>query len=650
MRIRTAIVASAILSASRAICAADSPPATAGVYEDRVISASDLPPLQDEDAANADTAGPPRAIRVETGLADTRYGSTSRNEAAISTSGYWDTLSWGSWSIDGVLRSGDSNFGGSGNSLTLWQRRMPFADGWFADNGIGVVNTPALPLMRNGYRFALPITTIEGIETDWSSRGGPEIQAAIGEPGYFLGGHWSAFQSTGGQYGSASIQWPWSTQATGSIAVIDERNVLPWSSNSLLGPQNNTSRIDAQSVYAATAWEMAASRFQANLLVGKNGQGGSQVGGWLDASTDFDNYRQHYGVFRLDPDLTFGAQPFSNDLEGAYYRIDYQRAQWNWSAGLDEVRSISGNGLDGSYLTSALRYQMRPWVSLGGDATVKVGAGGAYSGSVYLDWLSRAGESRIQLQQARDSDGKQSDQLTLNHTLPTSEGTQFSVAVSFASIDSAYGGKTRSESLAMIGSYALGNSLSLDGNIRWTRGQGPEGQHGLDGNFSLNWRLNRNWSLAATYYQSEATQRSVFVIDPITQSTPFVSLPGTRAYSLLLRYEWHAGSPFAVLGASVGGVGSISGSVFLDANGNGRRDAGEAGAANVTVVVDGRYSSRTDASGRFEFQGVGAGEHTVSIIPDNLPLPWALEERASRMSVIVKPRGNAVLEIAAKRQ
>ena len=68
----------------------------------------------------------------------------------------------------------------------------------------------------------------------------------------------------------------------------------------------------------------------------------------------------------------------------------------------------------------------------------------------------------------------------------------------------------------------------------------------------------------------------------------------------------------------------LPGVVFLDANNNGHADAGEAGAPNVTVVLDGRFSVQTDANGRFAFPVVATGHHIIVVVPDNLPLPWTL--------------------------
>ncbi|MEP7044598.1 MAG: hypothetical protein ABI843_16145 [Dokdonella sp.] len=653
MRVGAGVAATLILSLGGAVAmgAETVSVAAAPAYQDRVISASDLAALpDDQESTDIDPSGLPRGWRVETGVADTHYGDRDGHEAGLAVSGFRDTLSWGSWSIDALLHSGNSSDGGNGSSFTVWQRQMPFADGWSADNGLGVVNAPLLPLMRNSYRFTLPTSVMAGIETDWRQQGGPQIQGAFGEPGFYQGSHWADFQATGGQLAQVGVQLPWSSSMSSSLAAIGEHDVAPWwlaSDQAATG--GPAARIDAQSLYAATAWRGDSTQLQANLLAGSISGGSTRTGLWLDAQTVSERYQQHYGVFRLEPDLSWGALPFTNDIEGGYYRVDFQRAQWLWSAGLDEVRSISGTGVDGSYLNGAVRYQTRPWLAVGGDLTLKPGSDSAYSGDVFLDWRTRWGSSRLQFQQAQDNQDRQSRQVTWDQSLPTRENVHLSVSAAFATVDSTFGGTTRSASLATYGSYQLGDRWSLDGNVRWTRGDGPEGQHGFDGSLGLNWRFARAWSLSANYYESHAAQRSPFVIDPISQAAPFVSLPTTWAYSLLLRYEFRAGSPPAVPGGSAGGVGALAGSVFLDANGDGRRDAGEAGAANLTVVLDGRYSVRTDASGHFDFAQIAAGEHRLKILPDNLPLPWQLDEKSASVVVMVKPRSDVQVDIAARR-
>ena len=86
----------------------------------------------------------------------------------------------------------------------------------------------------------------------------------------------------------------------------------------------------------------------------------------------------------------------------------------------------------------------------------------------------------------------------------------------------------------------------------------------------------------------------------------------------------------------------------LDANDDGRRDANETGVANVTVLLDGRFSARTDVQGRFEFPLVSAGKHTITVMPDNLPLPWVVGGDGKR-EIMVSTRETTMIDLAASK-
>ena len=77
-----------------------------------------------------------------------------------------------------------------------------------------------------------------------------------------------------------------------------------------------------------------------------------------------------------------------------------------------------------------------------------------------------------------------------------------------------------------------------------------------------------------------------------------------------------------------------------------RRDANESGAANVTILLDGKFSTRTDSQGKFEFPLVAAGTHAISVIADNLPLPYFVGGTEKRQ-VIVRTRETTSLDIAS---
>jgi hypothetical protein len=68
----------------------------------------------------------------------------------------------------------------------------------------------------------------------------------------------------------------------------------------------------------------------------------------------------------------------------------------------------------------------------------------------------------------------------------------------------------------------------------------------------------------------------------------------------------------------------------------------------VTVVLDGRYSVQTDARGRFSFSAVATGHHVISVVQDNLPLPWTLVNEG-RTELVVTTRDRTDISIGAQR-
>ena len=79
------------------------------------------------------------------------------------------------------------------------------------------------------------------------------------------------------------------------------------------------------------------------------------------------------------------------------------------------------------------------------------------------------------------------------------------------------------------------------------------------------------------------------------------------------------------------------------------RGAAELPAANVTVVLDGRFAVRTDSLGNYAFPDVAVGRHTISVVADNLPLPWSFEEADAARTVEVEVRRSVRVDIGARR-
>jgi hypothetical protein len=98
-----------------------------------------------------------------------------------------------------------------------------------------------------------------------------------------------------------------------------------------------------------------------------------------------------------------------------------------------------------------------------------------------------------------------------------------------------------------------------------------------------------------------------------------------------------------------GGAGSLGGTVFYDANSNGKREASEGGVPNITIILDRRYVTRTDTQGRYEFSAVAEGNHLLEISSDNVPLPWSPQQR-DPVGVEVEVRAAAVKDFAVQRE
>ena len=214
---------------------------------------------------------------------------------------------------------------------------------------------------------------------------------------------------------------------------------------------------------------------------------------------------------------------------------------------------------------------------------------------------------------------------------------------------------SRTMTLATYGGFDLTDAFSIDGTLRWSRSEGDDASsggdaNGLDLNLGWRWRIASRWTLLGNLSESRGSRRSPFALDPLTNQPVFGTLPHDRAVYVSLRYDYSAGRARQVLGGAPGAAsGRITGSVFLDENADGVHSASEQPAANITIVLDDRYSVRTDDQGRFVFERVSVGAHSVEAIPDNLPLPWSIDDERARRRVHVDVRGDASVEIGAQR-
>jgi hypothetical protein len=605
-------------------------------FQDRLIDASSLPPSHDDSADfsyNAD--GQPRSWRIEAFGSNINSGGVSRHESGLSFGGRYDTADYGALSVDGTFRNALNS-----SLFTVWQRGLAFDNDWRANNALGMLNTPTIELSRSQYRFFLPTFPVAGVQSEWLHDGDLQIQASIGEPGTFNGLRVSGFSRLGGRVVTGGVQWIVAPKWLAGIQFVDVQGV---SSN--LDSTAADAKTSARSWYASTSWQGVNSHLQLNLVDSEFAKSAHRNGIWLDGETSDGRYRHNYGLFRIDPHLVWGYLPFIEDTLGGYYRVNYQSQQWLWTAGVDSVSSVSGRGVDGIYGTANIRYQVNRSLGIGGGATVRRATDSAEAAFAFIDKQSSFGTTRAQLDVAT-SGTQRNRQITLDHAWPVEAGLRLSTTLSLAR-------ETTSEkrithlNVGINGGFDLSNNLSVEGNVHWLSDRDVGSSRGTSANLSLNWRISSRWSMLMTYYDNRFEQAPVLSVASLIPTPLFAPVVKDRAVFLTLRFEDRAGTPLIPLGGAPGsGAGNIVGYLYFDANDNDRRDASETGAANVTILLDGRFSTRTDNQGKFEFPLVAAGTHAIRVIPDNLPLPYFVAGDDKRQ-VVVRTRESTMVEIAA---
>ena len=612
-------------------------PELAVAYEDRLIDTGTLPALPDDTVAfSYNAVGQPRSWRIEGFANSISSDGVSRRENGLNFGARYDTADYGALSIDGTFRNGFNS-----SLFTLWQRGLAFDNDWRANNGIGMLNTPAIDLMRNQFRFYLPTFPVAGVQTEWLHANDIQLQASVGEPGAFNGTRIAGFSGLGGTVFTGGAQWVVAPQWLLGLQFADVRGV-----NSGLDITSADAKTSSRSWIGSAAWQDRDSRAQLNFLSSEFGQNPHKNALWFDGETRDGHYRHNYGLFRLDPGIVWGYLPFADDSLGGYYRVNYQSQQWLWSAGLDSVSSISGRGVDGIYATGSIRYQINRSLGIGGGATVRHARDPAEAAYAFIDKQSRLGTTRVQLDVAATAGAQRSQQIVIDHAWPAEAGLRLSTSLSLARETSPVASVKRAN-FGVNGGFDLTNNLTLEGNAHWliTRDSGTT--RGTYANVSLNWRISPRWSMAMTYYDNRREDPPVLSVASLIPVPLFAPVVRDRSVFLILRYEDRAGTPLAPLGGAPGsGAGNIVGYLFLDANDNDRRDANETGAANVTILLDGRFSTRTDSQGKFEFPLVAAGTHAISVIADNLPLPYFVSGPDKRQ-VVVRTRESTLVEIAA---
>lgn len=630
-------------------------------YQDSYIGGGSLAPdVSKGYTESSDVSGLARSVEiggVASALSSRESGSsTNVRENGIVAKSQWETVAYGTWSLDASARTGGSGLGpseqGQGGVVTLRQRGMPFDGDWQADNALGDINTPNISLARLQPRFYLPTSPMQGLISEWRGPEGLQLVAGGGVPGFFDGIEVPDFRTLHGSTATAGAEWSPASHWTVGGQVIEAHGVNP----SIGAVVDGAALITSSTELLTAAWADHGEHLQFNLLDGDVRGKANAVGGWVDGSITQGRIQQNAGVFRIDPNMTWGNQVISDDMQGAYYRLDYLSRQWLADVGIDEVRSVSGRGASTTFISGDARYQMsRDW-GIGSVANISRTDGNTnWSLGGYVDHVNAWGTGRAQADLAEVEAGRDIT-LAVNQTWSTPAGMRLSTSTSIERISGAViNGIVEDGTIFGVAAFGGGQfttRLRVEGNVNWATAVQGRAAPAVSANVSLIYRVSQNWEVLATYYDSQTGSFTpLTVFSPLTPPVATAAVPAFKEQGvfLTLRYKRAAGSSFAPLGGARGsGSGEIAGVVFLDANHNGQLDAGEGGAPNVTVVLDGRYSVQTDTTGRFTFPVVATGHHVITVISDNLPLPWALINEG-RTEFDVSTRDRTQISIAAQR-
>lgn len=588
-------------------------------YQDRVLE--DLPPdpPQLEQGAARDLSGWPRMVRVESRWRKDSNNELARNHQTPYLYGLLETPSHGTFSVDGEIGP-DRGLG----LLTLRHSDMPIANGWWASHEAGLIYTPAVPLSRKPSRVYVPSAFVRGVKGEWMQRGDEFLaQASMGEPGWIDGLANSEFRSHGGRRVTAGLQWgalnapsP-SSAAWGTAVQLESGQSLSMAPTGWAGDQQTSDRQDVNSVFLAARHESPQQRFQVNALRSqRNAEHASANGLWMDSGWGTDRRQHNAGLYWLEPGLNWAGLPMTNNLAGIYARSAWQERQWSAEGSIDWLRSIEQPQHQGYYATGTARWRVNKLHQIGAGLSVRRYTGAGWSTFLDWRWKNPWGLSGIRWNQSNLDAQPREQQLTIDQDWQLIRG--WSLASSFS--------LTRADRQTHMGAgLNLSMPVSTYASARASLNSAMSGANGRHLNLALgvNWRLMRDWELDTQYtrYSGDVTLRS---LDPLAPPAPTLKL-GNWSFYVVLRYEWQAGSAMVPLGGRPrDGGGRIEGTIYLDANRNGRYDADEMGAAGVQVVLDNRFVVRTDAKGRYEFELVAPGTHTVSVRNESLPLPWGI--------------------------
>jgi len=694
---RLIAVAAAALVGAAAQCAEvsqdPSAPGSNGAAKDYVDRVMPDAPAQldiaDDGTPAFEPTGMPRSLRLESRVQSSASDQGYERSGWQSLRATLETSNHGALSLDASFRYFDqtqSVRSGPGASFSLYQIGVPFAGGWSASQGLGVIQTLMPRLSGQQAAFFVPTRLVEGASTQWRNDAtGLSVQLSGGQTGSYGSIGQGSFYASGDRVaavgfeirparsaGASLLPPSWSYSALASTASGSSDQTVP-GFGIRLGEASGTGLL--QSV----RWESSGLYNQGNLLLSRNqdvsaqvvgqvpGPSSSRLGVWLDGALESGAQAQRWGLHHLAEGLSWQGTPLGSNAQGGYYRWSKMGLRTQIDVQLSSTRPVDAVA-GGSTLNQAgisVRQYIDQQLGVGGLLQLNGGTASGWQASGFSElrrsWANLRFQAGLQtadqhvVEQQLSAD--ESWTLPVGQRLSTSEALTTTRAGAQDANGATIGNYGSVLELAVAGGLDLNERVVADLNGRIGLPLSSQTARLYNFSASSQWRFAPGWSLGAVL----AVSRSSGLTLPSTAS-PIPNLPGafattvypgtsSRDFWITLRYDFQAGTasvPIGLGGHQGAGGGDVTGVVYLDDTGSGRLEAIKTRVPNVTVLLDGRYATRTDAQGRFDFPFVAAGPHAIVVLSDTLPLPWTVPDTKA-LHIEVYPRETTRLEIGATR-
>lgn len=520
----------------------------------------------------------------------------------------------------------------TGGRLTLRQYGFAANADWLLDNSAGVLRSDTDPLLSNSYRINLPSTLVSGVK-NWSRNSRTGLRFSAGKIGTLGVGRIEDFDTSSGTLASMGISQAlannWLTSAQ-LISISDAEDVPDHESGAMAVQYQSPDR---------------RHRYVGHVLA--DSEGGNGI--WLDADDQLGRWRHRYGLFRMQPDLLWSDAPVTDDQQGIYTRSELRSPRYNLTVGtdfsednVDDRADRPQNRTSNLFVTGNRRFLR--YTSLGGTASInRVEPRNELAGeeartlrlSTYVQQRFGFGSSRLEIFIADiEERGEDGDAYGViwDQSWDLSRRLSLSTTLSHAKT-AGLDNDEQQDSASVLFAHAITPDLNWNGSANYTRVQtaGRADTDNYNAAVGAAWHFLRNWDARLDLTWTRAEEVNTLLVDnyDVDEQTLLLSI----------RHNYRGGRPFMTAGNRTGssGYGTVSGEVFYDSNRDGERQAGERPASGVFVYLDSRYERVTDSEGRFTFSTVPAGEHTVSVALEDLPLPWGLEDETPQpVSVSVR--------------